>query len=318
MKSTLGVMLILAVLAGNAGADKAVFVRDDAIVVTKDDGATPVEIRRGVLPASSLRWSPDGTKIAYLIPGSEEKHPHTFASIVIVSQYGKRLRTIPILSTTPDGGLIAGMRFVENIQWVDNQTIMVDGTENPSTGIANLYSTTTRETKYLEGSSFTPCHATGTVAHVGHVPHFVVDLFERSEHLEFDGKKFDEGRKPDCMHGLANFVWSADCRYLAYTDAVTTRAGTGSFDLVIVKDRNLNSRVVVPRDSDTFFSLAWVGTTVVLDAGQKGLIQFATDTGRFGPFDQRTKLAWDQRAAKQQHRSWFEKKLGPREVNWWP
>jgi hypothetical protein len=146
----------------------------------------------------------------------------------------------------------------------------------------------------------------------------VEDMFERSEHLEFDGKKFDDDRKPDSMHGLGDFVWSADCRYLAYIDAVTTRAGTGSFDLVIVKDRSLNSRVVVPRDSDTSFSFAWVGTTVVLDAGQKGQVQFAIDTRRLGPLDQRTKLAWDRRATKQQHRRQFEKKLGGREVNWWP
>jgi hypothetical protein len=312
-------MLILAVLAGNAAADKAVFVRDDAIVVTKDDGATTVEIRRGVLPASSLRWSPDGTKIAYLIPGSEEKHPHTFASIVIVSQSGKRLRTIPVLATTPDGGLIAGMRFVEHMQWVDNHTVMVDGTENPSTGVGYLYSVVSgKDGMAFEGRSFTPCHANGTVAHIGHVPHFVEDMFERSEHLEFDGKKFDDGRKPDTLHELGNFVWSADCRSLAYTDAVTTRAGTGSFDLVIANDRSIYSRVVIPRDSDTFFSLAWVGTTVVLDAGQKGQIQFPTDTRRFGPLDQRTKMGWDQRAAKQQLRRQLKKKLDAREVDWWP
>ena len=40
MKIALQVVLVLTVLAGNAGADKAVFVQDDAIVVTKDDGAT--------------------------------------------------------------------------------------------------------------------------------------------------------------------------------------------------------------------------------------------------------------------------------------
>jgi hypothetical protein len=219
----------------------------------------------------------------------------------------------------PDGGLIAGMRFVEHMKWVDNQTIMVDGTENPSTGVGYLYSVVSgKDGMAFEGRSFTPCPANGTVAHIGHVPHFVQDMFERSEHLEFEEKRFDDGRKPDTMHRLSDFVWSADCHYLAYTDAVTTRAGTESLELVVVKDRSLSSRVVVPKDIDTAFPLGWMGTTVVLDAGQKGQIQFATDTRRLGTLDQHTKLAWDQRVAKQQLRRQLEKKFGPREVDWWP
>ena len=97
------------------------------------------------------------------------------------------------------------------MQWVENQTVMVDGTENPSTGVANLYSTTSGEPKYLEDRKFTPCASTGMVANVGHVPHFVEDMFERSEHLEFDGKKLEDGRKPDTMHELSAFLWSVDC-----------------------------------------------------------------------------------------------------------
>jgi hypothetical protein len=79
-----------------------------------------------------LRWSPDGSRVAYRIAGSEASDPKTHNNIVIVSAEAGEAVTVPVFASEGGGTFVDGMRFVEEAGWHSNSEIFAFGSANPT------------------------------------------------------------------------------------------------------------------------------------------------------------------------------------------
>ncbi len=79
-------------------------------------------------------WSQDGTRIAYI---AQERKSPALAWLVVIDRHGKLLSKSAIKPELP-GEIRSGMRFVEALQWLGKDKIVVSGSVNPGTTEYNV------------------------------------------------------------------------------------------------------------------------------------------------------------------------------------
>jgi hypothetical protein len=131
--------------------------------------------------------------------------------LVIADRAGAVLRRIPIEPRIT--------RSIDNVFWIDNRIVGVEGGINPSIAQLRRFDAFTgRELKDLVGLRFTPCIAAGQVAHTAWVPHFTDNLEAHSQHVQVDGRDVYDSRHEGEVHTIEAFFWSEDCSALAFID----------------------------------------------------------------------------------------------------
>lgn len=99
--------------------------------VMNDDGTNPIKIAEGGSDAKSPKWSPDGTRIAYLIQGPFDFHHY----LVVVNIDGSNGHILPIdalsFSWSPDGERIVFEDWTANWRTIHHQmhSVNLDGSD---------------------------------------------------------------------------------------------------------------------------------------------------------------------------------------------
>jgi hypothetical protein len=240
-------MLFIAIVvvwcAGRAvAADRGhvVFVRDNQIYTANEDGS-------GVVQATSTetkfkqypKWSPDGTRIAFLTDGDMIKDPKSRAKIEIITHDGKRVATAPVLVTLPDGTEVGGMRWVDSIGWFDVHRVFAEGSVNPYAGEFRTIELQTGKMGGYSGFEFSTCPSKGLVAYWAPVfppsKTMRLEINERAVGFEFP----DYNVLPTLSVPL---LWTPDCQYLAFVDLRQPAT------LVLVQAGKVGRKVILPSD----------------------------------------------------------------------
>lgn len=292
-------------MAGESG--RVVFVRDNEIYTANGDGSN---IRRITVDGKQKqwpKWSPDGTRIAYLTEGDMSANPKSRSKIEIISASGKHVGTAPVLVTLPDGTPVAGIRWVELIGWYDFDHVFAAGSANPYVVEYRTIDIRTGRMGGYGGGNFATCATKGQVA-------FWTPVFptHRSMQLEVNDKEMGFGF-PDAIDGIPDIhvplQWTPDCQYLAFLDLRPPAT------LVLVRANRVEGKVRLPQEG-IFHpdGLTPDGTGLLLAGSKKTLIyDFQKNTLSEAP-PAIVKQVRLQRAA----REGMVQKLGGTDPDWFP
>lgn len=198
------------------------------------DGQVCVSLDGGVLqcfgPASSKArlptWSRDGGRIAYI----DEAEPGTaLAWLVVINPQGQPLARLPI-HPLADGEVRSGMRFVETLEWLGTDRLVVSGSLNPSSTESLVFDLNRAAVvaDYIDdgrGASFSPDGR--HVLLVEGAPHFT-GAPARAPVLSLDGRPVLGGLHADLAE-LGPVRWSPDSARFA----LTARDAAGRHRLVL-------------------------------------------------------------------------------------
>jgi hypothetical protein len=166
-----GVLLVAcawAARAADSSAIQSVFVLNSEIYISTGSGK-PVQLTDDGLAKSLPVWSPDGNRIAFVRISARPG----LGDIVVLSSTGQEL-----LAATfrPSDANVSGMRFIEELEWISPERLMVSGSMNPSTGESAVIDARTGKevAGYLaDGPSVAFSPDAKHVAYEAPVPHFM-------------------------------------------------------------------------------------------------------------------------------------------------
>ena len=170
-------LLPAATAAGDDQVVKSVFVKDSEIYITDSGSIHARQLTRDGLPKSRPVLSKNGKRVAFL---RDDKSP-ALANVVIMLADGTSVREIQFRRPEEH---VSGMRFVEDLQWVSDQRLVVSGSVNPSTGeYAILDAGTGKQVDgYLvDGSAWAASPDGSHFAYVGYIPHFTPEENRRPQ-----------------------------------------------------------------------------------------------------------------------------------------
>jgi hypothetical protein len=262
------VVLAIAVTCAEAlalagGASRVVFVRNNQIYTASEDGSQLRQLTTDAKTKQYPKWSPDGTRIAYLTEGDMSKDPKSRAKIEVISVSGEHLGTAPVLVTDADGTLVGGMRWIDAIGWYDSQHVFVKGSASPYSG--EFRTIDVRSGKmggYIVGG-FAVCASKGLIAYWA--PVFPPSKAKRLEINERDaGFEFpDYNVLPTIFVPLA---WTPDCEHLAFLDLRPPAT------LVLVQENKVVRKVNLPSEDFRLDGLTPDKQGLVLAGSKKTLI----------------------------------------------
>src|SRR5262249_13727108 len=85
---------------------KVVVLQGTVLITARGDGSEVKELLRDSTPKEDPHWSPDGTRIVYIIAGQKRQHPKTLANLVVIAADGSSQKTIPVKETEADGTMV--------------------------------------------------------------------------------------------------------------------------------------------------------------------------------------------------------------------
>jgi hypothetical protein len=257
-------LLALGADSGNE-APKSVFLRNSEIYVAEAGSMEARQLTTDGLPKSFPVWSKDGTRIAFE-RGAEGR---ALADLVTMRPDGTGLQVVPF---RPIEANVLGMRFVEGIEWISDQRVVVYGGVNPSTveyAVVDLAAG--KEVKWyaVDGFEWTASPDGSHAAYVGGIPHFTPEADRRPQLCLDDecvmGQPF-RGYPQSGSH--AEFgtppVWSPDGKAVAIaTENYATKARA-----FIVRPLNGRpSAYPFPAGVSDPFQLAWDSKGLVVTSG---------------------------------------------------
>jgi hypothetical protein len=185
-------------------------------------------------------WSKDGGRIAFLRAVSQEQ---ALANLIVLDPNGDK--TAEIVIRPADNAPPAGMRFVEDVEWLSSERIAVSGSINPSTAenlVFDLPSSREVRDFYDDGSRAVYSPDGAHVAYQVGSPHFT-PAEEREPALEVDGKRVFPERGVQ-LSFIAEPRWSPNSRKLA---VVTDTMGAQQKSLAIWEAEDGRVRTFAPR-----------------------------------------------------------------------
>jgi hypothetical protein len=240
--------------ARQSSSDKVVYVKGASLFVASADGSDVREIAADGEAKSMPRWSPEGTRIAYLAPGFRRGRAATHGVIKVVDEGGRLVATAPVYSVEPDGTEVGGMRLVDEIGWHSEGSVYAIGSEGPQINEYRVISLGDKTVSGFGAIIFAACPRAGKLAYV----------------------MAEEGRRTIWQQGkrvysagagkvVAHLVWSEQCEHLVFTERAEGRA-----EVVVLRDAAVESRMTLPADARDAEPASSVGTFVVI-AGTLGL-----------------------------------------------
>jgi hypothetical protein len=129
MKSYCYLSLLMAQAALSGGlaetsASKVVFVKGKEVFSVLTDGANLKQLTDDGRYKQLPKWSADGGRIAYIT-----QLPGALAEFDVIDASGARLTAVPI---RPKESHVHGMRFVEELEWLDGTHVIFGGSANPN------------------------------------------------------------------------------------------------------------------------------------------------------------------------------------------
>ncbi|MCM8580719.1 hypothetical protein [Accumulibacter sp.] len=219
--------VVAALAAPNVPTMRFAAVRDGAVCVSVDN----IALRCLSAANSKARlpvWSRDGSRIAYV---DEASPGSALAWLVVIDQHGQVLSRLPIKSVD-NGEVRSGMRFVEALEWVAADRLVVSGSINPSSTeylVFDLLSGTVVG-GYIDdahGAAFSPDGQ--HVLTVNGAPHFTAPR-SRAPALMLDEQPVVSDLDPD-LTSAGKPSWSTDSRSFA----MAARDAAGRMRMVLGK-----------------------------------------------------------------------------------
>jgi hypothetical protein len=206
---------------------KAAFVKGPEVYVTTSSSGEPRQVTSDGLKKGFVALSKDGTLIAF----TRETHLDELSCIVVIRHNGA---VINVIHFRPAEANIRGMRFVEDLQWITNDRLLVSGSVNPSIGeYATLDVHSGKEVGgyVVDGFSLSPSPDWSHVAYEAAVAHFTDEVYRRPQ-LCLDEEC---GPSPSALGGypsrdrhvefIGRPLWSPDGTRVAITaEDYTTKA----------------------------------------------------------------------------------------------
>lgn len=137
------------------------FIKAGQVYIAREDGSSASRISPGDSVKAMPKWSPDGRRVVYL---DSRPGPHSLGLLVVADTRGTVLSTYSVSTMAADGTEIAGMRFIENIGWMDNAHLFAEGSVNPHVTEYRTIDVASGRIGGFGGSGFATCVKTGRVA----------------------------------------------------------------------------------------------------------------------------------------------------------
>ena len=291
-------------LALAGGTSRVAFVRNNEIYTANEDGSNLRQLTSDGKSKQMPKWSPDGTRIAYLTDGDMSANPKSRAKIEIITVDGKHVGTAPILVTLADGSEVAGMSGVEYIGWFNAQHVFAKGHINPYSGEFRTIDIRSGKMGGYAGAGFSACPQKGQIAFWA--PTFPPDKRMR---LEVNGEDTDRFAFPDWdklpdIH--VPLLWTPGCQNVALVDPRPPAA------LILVGAEHGERRVPLPDWGFEAAQLTLVNNRLLMKGASKALVyDFRRNTVAEAP-QVLLKQLETQRAARDQ----VLKKLGGESPDW--
>jgi hypothetical protein len=211
-------------------------VRDGAVCVSVDGTALrclTAEKSKARLPV----WSRDGNRIAYV---DEASPGSALAWLVVIDQHGQVLSRLAI-KAVGNGEVRSGMRFVEALEWVAADRLVVSGSINPSSSEYLVFDLITGTVwgGYIDdarGAEFSPDGQ--HVLTVNGAAHFTA-RGARAPVLTLDDRPVVSGLNAD-LTSVGKPSWSADSRSFA----IAARDAAGQMQVVLGEAASKTARWV--------------------------------------------------------------------------
>jgi hypothetical protein len=246
-------LLIAQAVLGRGPADttapKVVFVKGTEVFSVSADGAGLTQLTKDGRAKWLPRWSQDGTRIAYLGEAST-----ALAQLTLIASDGERLAEFRI---HPNEIPTSGMRFVEDLEWLDGTRVMYGGSANPWNCVWVVLDTRSgKEVEGLLGTCETLVRSPDGKSTAYWAPEGMgVSADERREGLQINGVDVYPAviyPQPETLQFLSNPAWSADSQQVALVDR---DVNTGVTSLTVLDARP--DRATVYRRSPDGYIAKW-------------------------------------------------------------
>lgn len=121
-------LVTIGVGQGASSAPKVAFVKGAEVYSVHADGSNLKQLTNDNVPKGLVRWSRDGSRLAYTSKGDPSKE---LARLVVLSSAGEKQKEISFREK--NGSPVGGMRFVERLDWLPGGRIGLYGSVNPRT-----------------------------------------------------------------------------------------------------------------------------------------------------------------------------------------
>ncbi len=191
--------------------EKLVFVRGTSIFSALADGTGLHELVRDAPAESMPKWSPDGTKIAFRMPGEIKGVSRSIANLVVIDERGTQLNSLPVYAIGPDGVELAGMLSVLTIGWHGPAAVFATGNINPHLNDYRAFGIEDAGPRaWVQGLTFASCPSVSSVAYVNDPRQSGPKGYQV---LVDEERVFEAGRVGPIIDAL---TWTGDCQRLAF------------------------------------------------------------------------------------------------------
>lgn len=270
MKAVVVVFLTVSLLPALAADDQvaeSVFLKGSEIYSTKP-GAT-----------EARQLTTDGLKKGLLVPSKDRRRfafvrdakGSSLGDLVVMQPDGTTVREIRF---RPPEAHVSGMRFIEGLEWISDQRLVVSGSVNPSTGEYVLVDIGTGKEVggYLtDGFAWAASPDGSHAAYVGYVPHFTPEEKRRPQFCLDSECGFDKpferypGPTPH-LEFTGPPVWSPDGRAAAI---VAENYDTKAESVIVRQVGGKPLTFAVPAGADGGVRFSWEGKNLIIRAGNK-------------------------------------------------
>lgn len=246
----ISLLIAQALLGGgpaSTAAPKVVFLKGTEVFSVSADGTGLTQLTKDGRVKWLPRWSADGARIAYLAKAST-----ALAQLTLIASDGEKLAEFQIL---PNG--MSGMRFVEDLEWLDGTRVMYGGSANPWNCMRVVLDTKTGKEV---GGDLGACRTfvrspDGRLTAYWAPEGMGVSADERREGLQINGVDVYPVvvyPQPNTLQFLSNPAWSADSQQVALVDR---DVNTGVTSLTVLDARP--DRATIYRRSADGYVARW-------------------------------------------------------------
>jgi hypothetical protein len=242
--------------------ERIAVIKGGSICILSDGGRNVVELTADARAKRDLRWLPSGQRISYLV----EDDKGAMGRLVIADLAGKPLKEVPIRPITDPP--TEGLRFIEDIDWVSDSKVRVEGSVNPrNCEVFDVDLGTAEESGDHMGAcgSFAPSPDGKHFAALGLESYGPTGDLADSVEVD-DDRIIYTGPRPGGVKILAGPVWSEDS---ARISVIERSNSTGAVALSILSLDGHVERTFVAENLPASLPLSWAGQVLIVGSGDQ-------------------------------------------------